>query len=161
MHRSLRLFATCAVLTTLGAAPAFAGPAETKFLASLVGNWSASGTVKGADSGPVNCTLVIKPAGAKTNFSGKCAVKGLGSQDFSGSIVYDDASKKYLATAPGQQPTVGVKSGAGITFTTKLRSIAGTGNSVMKVSAKSIAIDFDIVRSKKDGHTTSHLVFTK
>lgn len=161
MRRTLRLLAASALLTALGTMSAYAGPAEDKFLASLTGTWTGSGMVKGADNGPVACTLVFKLTKAGQKFSGKCTVEDLGSQTFSGTLSYNDVKKQYEADSPSQTSTIGVKKGNSVIFTTKIRSLAGSGESVMVLTSKSIAIDFDVVRSKQAGHSKSHLVFKK
>ena len=56
---------------------------------------------------------------------------------------------------------VGVKSGGGVVFTSKMKTVAGTGNSIMRLSASSIVIDVDIVRSDTGEKLKSHIVFKK
>src|ERR1700750_917461 len=84
--------------TSLLAVPAYAGPAESAFLAKLTGSWSGSGTATGADAGQIDCTITFKPADAGEHFSGKCNADSVGfEQSFSGSMSYNDAKKQYEA----------------------------------------------------------------
>ena len=156
--RPIMMLATAAVASLI-ALPAYAGPAEDAFLAKLTGTWTGAGTVTGEDQGTVACTLSFKPAPTGEKFSGKCVAKGLtGGQTFSGTISYNDKTKRYEAGGNGQT-SVGVKSGSSVVFTSALKGIV-TGTTVMKVSTGKILIDATIDRGR--GKTSkSHVTFTK
>jgi len=160
MYRSLAsIVAAAAALVALGAAPAFAGAAENAFLSKLAGNWSGSGRITGAQAGTVSCKLEMKPSGAHLNFTGRCNAEDIGGQSFSGSLAYNDAARRYEARSSGGT-AIGVKKGGGVSFTTRMRTIAGSGTTVMNLTTSRIAIDFNL--TDPDGGTSkSHIVFTK
>lgn len=145
----------------LGPLPAMAGPAEDAFLAKLVGSWSGSGALTGAETGTLNCTLAVKSGRKGIAFSGRCKAQDLGAQSFSGIISYNEAERRYEAAGNGEV-SIGVKSGSAVTFTSKIRNIAGSGTSVMKVTTSKITIDATVARSKSaDKQIVSHTVLTK
>jgi hypothetical protein len=146
-------------LTASSAIPALAGPAETAFLAKLAGVWTGSGKITGGETGAVSCKLTFKGTD-KINFSGVCDAGEFGPQSYSGVLTYDEKAKQYQARSNGQT-VAGVKSGASIVFKSKMKSLAGTGDSVMKMSAKAIVIDVDILRSDTGDHMASHITFAK
>jgi hypothetical protein len=148
-----------AAVIAFGASPAWAGPAETAFLAKLPGTWTGSGTITGGETGTVSCTLVLSGTD-KINFKGTCDAGQFGPQNYSGVLTYDDAAKQYQARSNGQT-VVGIKSGGSVTFKTKMKTPAGTGDSIMKLSASAIAIDVDITRSDTGEKLKSHLNFKK
>ena len=82
-------------------------------------------------------------------------------QSFSGVLAYNDASKHYEATSPSNDDVaVGSKKGNALVFVTKLKNIAGSGNSTMALTSSRISIDFNL--ASQSGKTSkSHLVFTK
>jgi hypothetical protein len=159
MHRSLASIAVTAALVAFSAAPAFAGAAENAFLSKLAGTWSGSGKVTGAQAGAVDCKLELKPSGARLNFSGRCNAQDLGSQSFSGSMTYNDATKHYEARSSGGT-AIGVKKGGGVMFTTKMNTIAGSGTTVMSLTASRITIDFNLT-DPDGGKSKSHIIFSK
>ena len=161
MHRSLlAVFAVTSSLC-LAALPAAAGPTENAFLSKLAGNWVGSGSITGGQNGPVSCKLAFKPNGAKLTFSGRCKVEDVGSQSFSGNITYNNATKQYEARSSSSDVSIGVKRGNSVVFTTKIKNIAGTGNSVMTVAANRISIDVDLVEKRSGDQSKSHVVFSK
>ena len=147
------------VLGLSSAVPAFAGPAETAFLAKLAGVWSGSGKITGGETGDVSCKLTFRGTD-KINFSGVCDAGDFGPQNYSGVLTYNDKAKQYQARSNGQT-VAGVKSGGTVVFTSKMKSIAGVGNSVMKLSASAIVIDVDLVRTDNGDKLKSHLSFKK
>jgi hypothetical protein len=151
-----------AAAMTLCSMPAFAGPAEDAFLAKLAGSWTGGGTVTGAEEGTLACKLNFKPGATKLAFSGRCSAKGFQAppQTISGSLSYNEKTKKYEAKGP-DQTAVGVKSGNAVVFTMKIKSMGAIGNTVMKISAKSIVIDGDVVRGTSGQRYKAHMIFTK
>ena len=150
------------VLTTafaLAAMPALAGPSETAFLDKLPGTWTGSGALTGGESGAVDCTLQLS-GGAKINFRGTCNAGQFGPQTYSGVLTYDETARQYEARSNGQT-VVGVKSGGSVVFTSKMHTIGGDGNSVMRVAANSIVIDVDLVRADTGEKLKTHIVFKK
>ena len=148
-----------AVSLALCASPAFAGAAEQAFLAKLAGTWTGTGQLTGDETGTVDCKLTLTGK-EKISFRGTCDAGKFGPQTYSGVLTFDDATKKYQARSNGET-VIGVKSGNSVVFTTKMKTIAGTGNSVMKLSASTISIDVDLVRADSGDKIKSHLNFKK
>lgn len=153
------LLPALAVSLALCASPAPAGPADQAFLAKLAGTWTGAGTITGDEKGSVDCKLTLSGAD-KVNFRGLCDAGKFGPQDYSGVLTYDEKTGKYLARSNGQT-VVGVKSGNSVVFTSKMKTMAGTGNSIMKLSTSTISIDVDLVRSDTGEKLKSHLNFKK
>ena len=152
--------ASAVALVALTAAPAFAGPAETKFLQTIAGSWSGSGKLTGAQSGPINCKVVFKAANQKTSYQGRCNVPDIGAKSFSGGLTYNDAQKRYeIRSAGGSVP--GVRRGNSLIFTTKSNSMGGTSYSTMTISASRMVIDFTIIDRKTNDKTTSRVTLSK
>lgn len=148
-----------AVTLALCASPAFAAAADQAFLAKLAGTWTGAGTITGDETGSVDCKLTLTGSD-KVNFRGVCDAGKFGPQDYSGVLAYDTGLNKYLARSNGET-VVGVKSGSSVVFTSKMKTMAGTGNSVMKLTATTIVIDVDLVRSDTGEKLKSHLTFKK
>jgi hypothetical protein len=153
---TLRSLPFAALLMTLLAAPALAGPAEDTFLAKLVGSWSGKGTLTGAESGVVDCSMSFRQRSAGVTFRGKCDVTGFGAQTFSGTLSYNDKLNRYEAASASGDITPGVKSGKSVVFTTKLKGLA-TGQSVMKLSTTRVVVDTTVKRSASSGDIKSHI----
>ena len=148
-----------AAALALVASPVLAGPAETAFLSKLPGTWTGGGALTGGDGGAVKCTLTLKGTD-KISFSGTCDAGSYGPQTYSGALTYNDKAKQYQARSNGET-VVGVKSGNSIVFKSKMKTIAGTGDSVMKLSANTIVIDVDLTRADTGDRMKSHITFTK
>lgn len=159
MFRTLLLSLATAAMLVAGAAPSFAGPAETAFLQKLSNTWSGRGTLKGAENGPIACKVVITAGSKSTKFQGRCNIPDMAQQAFSGSISYNDKTKRYESrTAGGVVP--GVRKGDRLVFTTSNKSIAGTSRSVMTISPSSLVIDFSLTSTKGE-KTTSRITFSR
>ena len=156
--RLVRPLAAAAALTIL-AVPAFAGTTESAFLAKLPGTWTGAGTITGGDGGSVKCTLTLTGSD-KISFKGTCDAGSYGPQTYSGALTYSDAAGQYQARSNGET-VVGIKSGNAVVFKSKMKTIAGTGDSVMKLSANTIVIDVDITRADTGDRMKSHITFTR
>jgi hypothetical protein len=160
MFRKATLAAVAAAMIALTAAPAFAGPAETAFLQKLSNTWSGKGSLKGANSGPIACKIVISGGGKSTKFQGRCNIPDMAQQAFSGSISYNDKTKQYESrSAGGTVP--GIRKGDKLVFRTSNRSIAGTATSTMTISPSSLVVDFALVDAKSGDKTTSRITFSR
>ncbi len=159
--RLIGLGLTAAMVMWTGTA--FAGAAEDAFLGKLVGSWTGTGTVTGTKNTSLDCTLSFKASSGKVSFSGKCNAEGLGPQSFSGVLDYNDKAGRYEATSGGasSKVTVGVKSGSSVVFTSDVRGIAGSGTSVMKVSASKIVIDTNVTQKSSGDTYVAHVVMSK
>lgn len=159
MFRTTVISIVAAAMLALTAAPTFAGPAETAFLQKLSNTWSGKGQLKGAESGPIACKVVITAGSKSTKFQGRCNIPDMAQQAFSGSITYNDKTKRYESrTGSGVVP--GVRKGDRLVFTTSNKSIAGTSRSVMTISPSSLVIDFSLT-SNKGEKTTSRITFSR
>ena len=159
MFRNLAISVAAAAMLTFTAAPAFAGPAETAFLQKLTNTWSGKGQLKGAESGPINCKVVITAGGKNAKFQGRCNIPDMAQQAFSGSISYNDKAKRYESRSTGGT-VPGVRKGDRLVFTTSSKNISGTSRSVMTISPSSLVIDFSLT-TKKGEKTTSRVTFSR
>jgi hypothetical protein len=132
----------------LPAAPAFAGEREVAFLQSLAGQYRGSGEIRGEDGGPVNCRLTFRPAGQKLNYTGRCSGGG-GSQSFSGSIRFDDASGRWLSSSRGET-VAGRKNGSSLSFTVSGNNSRGKIKSTMTISPGSAKVSFEATSRRGD-----------
>ncbi|HEX4297179.1 MAG TPA: hypothetical protein VHZ56_04085 [Devosia sp.] len=148
-----------AALVALTAAPVFAGPSESSFLSRLVGSWSGSGNLTGAEDGPVSCRIDFHGSAGKVVYQGRCNIQDMGAQSFAGGITYDDASHRFLNRS-SQGTITGIYRGGSLTFTTKAQSDRGRSYSVMTLSPSRISIDFTILDSSGD-KTRAHISFSK
>ena len=160
MIRSL-LGLLAALTLALTAAPAFAGPAENAFLASLVGNYIGKASVPDQNGRrqPVTCRLVVAGATAgKITYNGRCSISG-GSFSMTGAIVFSGG--KYLAamTSSGGMSgnAVGQRHGNGVSFSSSAHDTMQGGDrnvaSTLTLSPKAIRVEFTI-RDNKNGKTT-------
>jgi len=158
MFRTTVMTAIAAAMIAFTAAPVLAGPAETAFLQKLTNTWSGKGKLSGAETGAIACKLVIKGA-AKATYQGRCNIPDMAQQAFSGSISYNDKTKRYESrSANGTVP--GVRRGDKLVFTTTNKNMGGTAYSTMTIAANSLTVDFAIV-DKNGAKTTSRISFTK
>jgi hypothetical protein len=160
MLRKATLAATAAAMIALTAAPAFAGPNETAFLQKLTNTWSGRGNLKGANTGPIACKIVITAGGKSTKFQGRCNIPDMAQQAFSGSISYNDKTKQYESrSAGGTVP--GIRKGDTLVFRTTNRNLTGTATSTMSISPSSLVVDFALVEKKSGDKTTSRITFSR
>ncbi len=109
-------------MIALGAAPAFAGPAETAFLQKLNSTWSGKGKLPGAESGAIACKIVFTAGGKSTKYQGRCNIPDMAQQAFSGSISYNDKAKRYEARSVGGT-VPGVRKGDKLVFRSSSKSV--------------------------------------
>jgi hypothetical protein len=151
-------FASLLLAAALAAMPAvaMAGAPEQAFLAKLPGVWTGKGTLTGAETGTVNCTLTIRQRSDGVNFSAKCDVSEFGPQNFSGVIGYNDATGRYEARSQGGEITIGTKSGNSVVFTAEMKGIA-EGTTTMKVGTSRIVVDTKARRPGSSGEIQSRI----
>jgi hypothetical protein len=164
MNVTLTRILRAAVVATLlvpVAAPAFAGPAETKYLETLAGTWTGKGKITGAENGSVACRLTVKPSGEKLNFNGRCTYSGMSTpQSFSGSIRYNDAKGVYESTSSGKS-VAGKKSGSTLSFTTSVKDMRGNMSSTLTFSPSKASVAFQMVDSKSKKPSKGTVSFSK
>jgi hypothetical protein len=157
--RALGAALAAAAILSLAPAPALAGDAEVKYLHSLVGDWSGTGTIKGEEGGDVACRIVFKPSGAKVNFSGRCKMGGRsGTQSFSGSIRYNDSKGVFESSSQGVT-VQGAKKGSTVTFVVNRRMMGGQLSSTMSFSPKSLKVQFSM--KNRSGVTGGTIPFSR
>ena len=159
MFRTAALSAVAAAMIAFTAAPAFAGPAETAFLQKLSNTWSGKGQLTGAETGPINCKVVLTAGGKNVKYQGRCNIPDMAQQAFSGSISYNDKLKRYETKSVGGV-VPGVRRGDKLVFTTASTNIRGKAYSTMTVSPNALVVDFAIVEKSGD-KTTSRVTFSK
>ncbi len=142
---------------TLTAGPAFAAKADVELIQSYIGSWSGGsqlqGEFRGKPAGKVTCQMSLSPGnGDKVNFSGKCAMAGT-SMTVKGTIVYNDAGKRYEAAMTSNVSfsgqAVGKRQGGGILFSFKDKSEDENGmgmavNASISLNPDKINVNFDV-----------------
>jgi hypothetical protein len=157
--RALGAALAATALLTLAPAPVLAGDAEVKYLHSLVGDWTGTGTIKGEEGGDVACRIVFKPAAAKVNFTGRCKMAGQsGTQSFSGSIRFNDAKGVYESSSQGRT-VVGTKKGSTVTFVVNAKVMGGDLSSTMSFSPKALKVQFSM--TNRSGKTSGTIPFSR
>lgn len=159
MFRKIALAGAAAAMIALTAAPSFAGPAETAFLQKLNSTWSGKGSLKGAETGPIACKIVFTAGGKSTKYQGRCNIPDMAQQAFSGSITYNDKTKRYEARSVGGV-VPGVRKGDKLVFRSSSKNAGGTATSTMTISPGSLVVDFALV-DKNGGKTTSRITFSR
>jgi hypothetical protein len=157
---SLALLAALAMPT----ATVRAGEAESAVLAKYAGEWRGTGKVTGPEPGTVVCRITFKPASGKLSYTGRCTYSGQGTGSFRGTMLYNDARKRYEASSSAQgvsTTTIGKKQGGGIVFAASgMDTRYGTASSVMTLAGNAIKMSFKLV--DKDGETiASSISFSK
>ncbi len=115
--------------------------------------------MSGAESGPIACKIVFTAGGKSTKYQGRCNIPDMAQQAFSGSISYNDKTKRYEARSVGGT-VPGVRKGDKLVFRSSSKSVGGTATSTMTISPGSLVVDFALV-DKKGGKTTSRITFSR
>ena len=138
--------------------PAFAAKADVELIQSYIGTWKGgsqiNGNFRGKPAGKVNCTMSLSPGnGDKVNFSGKCAMAGT-TMSVKGTIVYNDAGKRYEAAMTSNVSfsgvAIGKRQGKGILFSfkEKAKDVEGMGgldvNASILLNPDKIGVNFDV-----------------
>lgn len=135
-------------------APAFAAAADIALLKAYIGTWSGRGTLTGANTETVKCKLKLEEGnGDKIIYSGRCTLAGT-NLSIRGTLLYDDASGRYLAAMTSNATftgdAIGQKSGDGVVFNLKERQTDEEGND-MTISASialkggAINVQFEVI----------------
>lgn len=152
--------ALAAGVLLMGSAAAIAGDAEVAYLHSLAGDWVGSGRVVGPEGGDVSCRLVLKPAGTRLNFNGRCSMTGAGAQSFSGSIRYSDQRRRFESSS-GTSTVAGNVKGSTLTFVTAQKTIQGDISSTMTLSPRALKVQFRVVEAKSGAAHEGSIPFSK
>lgn len=154
--------------------PAYAAKADVELIQSYIGTWKGASEVKGKfrgkDGGRVSCSMSMSPGnGDKVNFSGNCALAGT-TMTVRGTIVYNDAGKRYEAAMTSNVSfsgvAIGKRQGKGIQFTFKEKDkeVDGMGgldvNASILLNPERIAVNFDVAFDNGDALSAS-VPFTK
>lgn len=162
-----------AILSLPAAAPAYAAKADVELLQSYLGTWKGSselqGRFRGKDGGTVSCQLSLsKGNGDKVNYAGNCTLAGT-SMTVKGTIVYNDAGKRYEAAMTSNVSfsglAIGKRQGGGVLFNFKERNKDEEGmglnvNAAITLNPDKIAVNFDVAFDNGDKLSAS-VPFTK
>lgn len=162
-----------AILSLPAAAPAYAAKADVELLQSYLGTWKGSselrGRFRGKDGGMVSCQLSLsKGNGDKVNYAGNCTLAGT-SMTVKGTIVYNDAGKRYEAAMTSNVSfsglAIGKRQGGGVLFNFKERNKDEEGmglnvNAAITLNPDKIAVNFDVAFDNGDKLSAS-VPFTK
>lgn len=156
------------------AAPAHAAKADVELIKSYVGTWKGAselkGKFRGKDGGTVSCSMSLSPGnGDKVNFSGNCALAGT-TMTVKGTIVYNDAGKRYEAAMTSNVSfsgiAIGKRQGGGVLFSFKEKEqeVEGMGgldvNASIMLNPEKIAVKFDVAFDNGDALSAT-VPFTK
>jgi len=146
------------------AVPATAGPREQALLESYSGTWRGTSTVTGPHAGPVDCAITFGMAsGGKLTYSGDCDIEAVGKTAFRGTIIYNDAARRFETAGSGQGVSVsgfGKASGGSITFSVAdIDTSYGKASSTMVLAGSSIKLSFSLLDEK--GKTAASITFRK
>lgn len=161
------------IVSLPAAAPAYAAKADVELLQSYLGTWKGSselqGRFRGKDGGRVSCQLSLsKGNGDKVNYAGNCTLAGT-SMTVKGTIVYNDAGKRYEAAMTSNVSfsglAIGKRQGGGVLFNFKERNKDEEGmglnvNAAITLNPDKIAVNFDVAFDNGDKLSAS-VPFTK
>jgi hypothetical protein len=161
------------ILSLPVAAPAFAAKADVELIKSYVGTWKGgsqlNGNFRGKPAGKVSCTMSLSPGnGDKVNFAGKCALAGT-TMTVKGTIVYNDAGKRYEAAMTSNVSfsglAIGKRQGNGILFSFKEKNKDEEGmgmavNAAILLNPDKIGVNFDVAFDNGEALSAS-VPFTK
>ena len=152
------------IATISAAAPAFAAKADVELVQSYIGAWKGSselaGKFQGKEGGKVSCKMSLSPGnGDKVNFAGSCALAGT-TMTVKGTIVYNDAGKRYEAAMTSNVSfsgtAIGKRQGNGIVFSFKEKGtdVEGFGgldvNAAITLNPGKINVNFDVAFDNGD-----------
>ncbi len=162
------------VLSLSAPVPAFAARADVDLIRSYIGTWKGAsqlkGQFRGKEAGKVTCSMSLSPGnGDKVNFAGNCALAGT-TMTVRGTIVYNDAGKRYEAAMTSNVSfsgvAIGKRQGKGIQFTFREKDadVDGMGgldvNASIMLNADRIAVNFDVAFDNGEALSAS-VPFTK
>lgn len=162
------------VLSVSAPLPAQAAKADVELIHSYIGTWKGASEVKGKfrgkDGGKVTCSMSLSRGNAdKVNFAGNCALAGT-TMTVKGTIVYNDAGKRYEAAMTTNVSfsgmAIGKRQGKGIQFTFKEKDkeVDGMGgldvNASIMLNPDKIAVNFDVAFDNGDALSAT-VPFTK
>jgi hypothetical protein len=142
------------VMASLFAAPTHAGKAELDLLASYIGSWRGAGVLVGGEKPErFTCRLTISKGNqSKINYAGRCTVSSI-NLSVSGTILFDDASRRYQAVMSSnigfRGQALGRITGDRITFDLASQQVDRGGNNirigaVITLEGGEIGVDFEV-----------------
>lgn len=163
------------VATMSATVPAYAAKADVELVQSYIGAWTGGselkGKFRGKDAGKVSCKMSLSAGnGDKVNFAGNCALAGT-TMTVRGTIVYNDAGKRYeaaMSTNVGfSGVAIGKRQGNGILFSFKERNkgddaggMAMDVNAAIALNPGKISVNFDVAFDNGESLAAS-VPFTK
>lgn len=152
------------------APPAEAGPQELERLLRYIGDWRGEGVlVGGEEPEPFRCRLTVaKGTQTKINYTGRCTLINM-NLSVSGTIAFDDASRRYQAVMSSNAGFTGVavgrQQGDRISFDLHERQTDKGGNDVRIGSrlelAGDITVDFEVEFNESGEVLTARVPFRK
>jgi hypothetical protein len=170
-HLNFVTAAAAIMLSSLVVAPAQSGPAEMSLLETYVGSWRGEGMlVGGQNPEPFRCRLTINKGNLnKVNYAGRCTLVDM-TLSVSGTIAYDDKSRRYQAAMSSNAGftgmAVGRKDGDKITFDLAEQETDSGGNAIrigtkIQLVGDSIAIDFEVEFNDSGDMLTAKVPFAR
>ena len=159
------------MLSGVFGAPVQAGQAELALLTSYVGDWKGSGALVGGEKPEsFRCRLgVSKGNQAKINYAGRCTLVDM-TLSVSGTIAYDDKSKRFQAAMSSNAGftgmAIGQKRGDSISFDLAEKQVDRGGNNV-RIGSKiiligdSITVDFEVEFNESGDILTASVPFSR
>lgn len=159
------------LLFSLVAAPARAGEAEMDLLRSYIGKWSGKGVlVGGAQPESFRCRLnIAKGNQSKINYAGRCTLVDM-NLSVSGTILYDDAKRRYQAVMSSNAGftggAIGLQQGDQISFDLNEKQVDRGGNAIrigsrIFLTGNTITVEFEVEFNNSGQVLTARVPFSK
>lgn len=144
--------------------PAYAGPAETAFLQSYVGQYTGRGQLTGGKTTEgVACRLSLQAGIERFRYTGRCTIAGE-SMPISGTINYSDQRGRYEASGSGMGTVAGAKKGNGVVFSMgrdyRYQGQQGTVEISFTLASGNAALDFAIA-DRDNGNLRAHVPLSR
>lgn len=160
-----------AALSGLATVPARAAAPELELLMSYVGGWQGAGALVGGDQPePFRCRLTIsRGKQTKINYAGRCSLVSM-NLSVSGTIAYDEASRRYMAVMSSNAGftglAVGQRRGEGISFDLSEKQVDRGGNDVrigsrITLVPNAIIVDFEVEFNNSGHILTASVPFSR
>ena len=143
----------------LASSAALAAPADVALLMGYAGNWRGAGALSGAEQGSISCRMVLRPAGERLSFDGRCSLNGE-SRSLEGMLSYNDAAGRYESRSSAGT-FLGYRTGNGVVFSVEDRNDYGQFNSLLALEGGGITVDFRIIDGRSGGVTTTTVRFSR
>ena len=172
MSRSITIGVVLAAFWSgLMVAPVQSGPVEMDLLASYIGDWRGEGVMVGGEAPETfRCRLTVtKGTQAKINYAGRCSLVNM-NLSVSGTIAFDDSSRRYQAAMSSNAGFTGVavgrRQGDRISFDLAERQKDRGGNDVrigskLALYGDTISVDFEVEFNESGQILTAKVPFAR